>query len=47
MKQLMRYRPELAAAYVAYLHALRNTGATLETSLSWNLHWHTDLTVGN
>jgi hypothetical protein len=29
MKQLVRRRPELAAAHVAYLHALRNTGATL------------------
>ncbi|GJM94071.1 hypothetical protein PR202_ga10684 [Eleusine coracana subsp. coracana] len=29
MKQLVRCRPELAAAHVAYLHALRNTGATL------------------
>lgn len=29
MKQLVRRRPELAAAHIAYLHALRNTGATL------------------
>ncbi|GJN18531.1 hypothetical protein PR202_gb05702 [Eleusine coracana subsp. coracana] len=29
MKQLVRRRPELAAVHVAYLHALRNTGATL------------------
>ncbi|XP_062213867.1 protein ALTERED PHOSPHATE STARVATION RESPONSE 1-like [Phragmites australis] len=29
MKQLVRRRPELAAAHNAYLHALRNTGATL------------------
>lgn len=40
MKQLVRRRPELAAAHIAYLHALRNTGATLrqfvevESSLS-------------
>ncbi|ONM40832.1 DUF630 family protein [Zea mays] len=29
MKQLVRRRPELAAVHIAYLHALRNTGATL------------------
>ena len=29
MKQLVRRRPELAAVHIAYLHAVRNTGATL------------------
>ncbi|CAL4975583.1 unnamed protein product [Urochloa decumbens] len=44
MKQLVRRRPELAAAHIAYLHALRNTGATLrdfaelESALSQQPH---------
>ncbi|AQK65156.1 hypothetical protein ZEAMMB73_Zm00001d014061 [Zea mays] len=29
MKQLVRRRPDLAAVHIAYLHILRNTGATL------------------
>ncbi|KAL6615463.1 hypothetical protein ACP70R_037733 [Stipagrostis hirtigluma subsp. patula] len=29
MKQLVRRRPELAAAHIAYLHALRDTGSSL------------------